>query len=187
MCLYPGNHKKILWTWENTRHLCKGQMPLCHFPNCTQILHVSSGSLGAWERLEAAETILATQEGRWYQRASTPAPALPLPECLDHQCTSPSPLPAGLMHTGTIPDHILSHMQNQEPGGFRQPLSIWQSRGCAVVCSHSVICSFSLSSDADNLSLYHWYDIVILGVLMRSNQSTVQCTASARWWMTAEV
>lgn len=43
-----------------------------------------------------------------------------------------------------------------------------------------VTCPFCISSDADYLSLCHCCDIVILGLLTRSNQTNVQCTASAR-------
>lgn len=83
--------------------------------------------------------------------------------------------------------HLVPHAKSRARGiqaAFEYLAESWL---CCCLFTYCVICSFSLSSDADNLSLYHWYDIVILGVLMRSNQSTVQCTASARWWMTAEV
>lgn len=42
------------------------------------------------------------------------------------------------MHIGTILNFVLSHMRNQEPGGFEQLLSVWQNCGCAVGSLHNV-------------------------------------------------
>lgn len=176
---------------ESTRHLCKG---LCVFSQIAhKFLHVSSGSgiLGCLGEVGGSTDSNWELRGKvvpWSICSSTcPSSPCALPEGLDPQCMSPSSFSTAWMHVGTIPNHVLSHVQNQEPGGFRQPFSAWQSPGCTVGFAQPVWFSFCMSSGADNLSLCHCYDTVILGMLMRSNQNTVQCTASARWWMTMEV
>lgn len=113
--------------------------------------------------------------------STCPSSPCALREALDHQCTSPSPLSAGWMHVGIIPNSCLVPHAKSRTRGIQAAFEcLAESWLHCWLFTQSVICSFCTSSDADNLCLYHWHDIVILGMLMRSDQNTVQCTASAR-------
>lgn len=138
MCLYAGNHKEILWTSRQHMAFAKAKC-LCVISQIAhKFLHVSSGSLIAWERSEEAQ-INCQVRGKVVSESIYsnifPSSLCPLPKSSDPQIINAwvhSPTSASLMHIGTILNCVLSHMRNQEPGGFEQPLSVWQNRGCAV-------------------------------------------------------